>query len=396
MSIDEYEFFDTYRSMATGMADLDFRAARYMLRSFSMHSKEFDEYWKETENMLKKLFQTRSDIVGLTGAMRLCFDAIISSIVEPGDKVLALSNGYWGNYASRVTESYEGIPILHQQLPTRALDPRKVTEEIEKHQNLKAVTVVHVETDTGSVHPVAEIGEIVKKNTDALFIVDCATSLGSMEVKADEWGADFCFSGSHKGLSSPVGLALIAVSDRAWSTIKNRKTRILGTYNNLLQWRRPIAGESRPPLAAAVVHAVRARLDYIFRHGPEKIYKRHEIAAKALRWGLIEMGLDLLSESPEAPPCSNVVTLVKWPAGASIEKVARIMCERYNMRLGLSSYREEAFQLGTTNESQITPRQILFLLTSLGLAMSEVGIKVRIEQGVRKANEILLGLEETR
>lgn len=394
MDIDEYEFFDTYTSPATGISDLNFRAARYMLRPFTLHSKEFHEYWDETKGMLKKLFQTRNELIGIVGSIRVGFDAIISNITEPGDKVLVLTNGYWGSYTSRVVESYGGTPILHEEAPTCALNPKKVENEIEKHKDLKAVTIMHVETDTGIMHPVGEIGKIVKDKTNALYIVDAATSLGGMEVKTDEWGVDFCFSGSHKCLSAPVGLAFMTVSDEGWDSIEKRKSSILGTYNNLLPWRTPIRGECEPPLPACVIHAVRARLDYIFRHGPKKIFKRHEIAAKAFRLGLIEMGLELLSESPESPPCSNVVTVAKIPTGVNEEKLSKIMCERYNVWFGSSPYRERVFQLGTINENQVNPKHILYYLTSLGLTLLELGVEVRLEEAIRKTNEVLLDLEK--
>ncbi|MGC8960841.1 MAG: pyridoxal-phosphate-dependent aminotransferase family protein [Candidatus Bathyarchaeia archaeon] len=367
-----------------------------MLRPFALHTMEFHRYWDETREMLKKLFQTDNDLVGMTGSIRLGFDAIISNIVEPGDRVLILSNGYWGNYVVRVVESYRGVPLLHEESPTRALDPKKVEETIRKEEDVKAVTVMHVETDTGIAHPVAEIGRIVKENSDALYVVDCATSFGGMEVNVDDWRADFCFTGSHKCLSSPVGLVFITVSDEAWNVIRKRKTPIQGTYNNLLPWREPISGECEPPLPAAIIHAVRAKLEYIFRHGPEKIYKKHEIAAKALRSGVIEMGLKLLSESAEAPPCSNVVTTVKYPEGVSIENVTKMMGERYGIGFLPSPYRPGCFQLGTINESQLSPRHILYLLTCLGLTFSELGVKVRLEDAIRTANEILINLEEVR
>jgi aspartate aminotransferase-like enzyme len=195
-------------------------------------------------------------------------------------------------------------------------------------------------------------------------------------------------------MASPVGIALTTVSDRGWDAIKNRKTPIRGTYNNMLHWKGPIPGECEPPMPAVVIHAIRARLDYIFRHGPEKIFKRHEIAARALRLGLVKMGLELLVESTEAPPCSHVTTVVKLPPGVREEAVTKIMCERYNMWFGLSPYREGVFQLGTIHENQVCPRHILYYLTSLGLTLSELGVKIRLEEAIRKANEVLLELEK--
>jgi alanine-glyoxylate transaminase/serine-glyoxylate transaminase/serine-pyruvate transaminase len=366
-----------------------------MLRPFSFPIDEYHEYWKETKDMLRRLFLTKNDITATVGAIRVAFDVIISNIMEPEDKVLVLTNGYWGNYVERVVKSYNGIPILHRENPTSALDPKKIRDELARHKDLKAVTVMHVETDTGSVNPVGEIGELVRAHSDALYVVDCATSLGGMKVEADKWKADCCFSGSHKCLSSPVGLAFITTSNRTQNVIEKRRTPILGSYNNLLPWKDLILGECGPPLPITTIHAVRARLDYIFAHGPEKIFKRHEIAAEAMRSGILEMGLELLSESPQALPCSNVVTVVRFPTGVKKEEVSRIMRKRYHVGFALSPYREEVFQIGTINEKQVNPKHILYFLTSLGLTLSELGVKIKLEQAIRKADEILQRMDKT-
>ncbi len=394
LTIDEYEFLDTYRSPASGISDVDFRTLRAMARPFTLHTEEFHAYWNDTKALLKKLFQTNNDVIGITGSIRVCFDAIISNITEPGEKILVLSNGYWGNYAYRVVEAFDGVPILVEESPSRAIDPKKVEHALDAHRDVKAVSVMHVETDTGIVHPIKEIGEIVKKKSNAQYIVDSATSFGGMEVKVDEWNADFCFSGSHKCLSSPVGLGLITVSDNAWEVIKSRKTPIKGTYNDLLPWKEPILGECEPPLPAPIIHAIRARLEFIFRHGPEKIFKKHEIAARALRMSLIKMGLKLLSETPNAPPCSNVVTTVKFPEGIDPDEMSKIMRKRYLIGFGPSPYRSGVFQLGTINESHANPRHVLYLLTSIGLSLSELGVKVKLEEALRTANRILLEMEK--
>lgn len=393
MDIDDYEFFDTYHSPATGISDLDFRAARYMLRPFTLHTEEFHEYWKETKEMLKKLFQTKNDLIAMTGSIRVAFDAIVGSIVEPEDKVLVLSNGYWGEYVVRVVESYRGRPILLEESPGRAIEPKKVKEALEKHSDTRAVSVMHVETDTGIAHPVAEIGDAVKKNSRALYVVDSATSFGGMEVTVDKWGADFCFSGSHKCMTAPVGLAFMTVSDRAWETIKKRKTPIMGTYNDLLPWKEPIPMECEPPLPAATIHAVRARLDFIFRHGPENIFKKHEICARSIRTGIMKLGLELLSESAEAPPCSNVVTAIRFPADIDKERMSRIMNERYKIGFFPSPYRPDCFQLGTINENQLNHRHILYCLASIGLTLSELGKKVNLEDAIRSADRVLRDLK---
>ncbi len=390
-------YFDRYVNTGTGISDADIKTLRAMIRRINLHTKEFHQYWDETKEMLKKIFQTKNTIIGITGSIRLAFDAIISNVIEPGDKLLALTNGYWGDYAPKVVKSFRGEPIVYQEDPRVPVNLDKVEEILRQHCDVKAVAVMHVETDTGIFNKISEISEIVKRGSEALFIVDCATSLGGMEVKVDDWGADFCFSGSHKCLTAPVGLAFITVSEKGWDIVQSRKTPIFGLYNDLAPWREPLKLECEPPLPTPVIHAVRATLDWMFSLDLKEVFKLHEVAARALRCGLIEMGLEVFPDCSKCDGCasanrfcSDVVTTLPYPPRINPADVERIMGERYHLSLIASPYRPECFQLGTINEIQISPDYIQKLLTTLGLTMSELGVDVKLEKGIKRAYEILI------
>jgi len=393
--MDDY-FLDRYVNTGTGISDTDVKTLRAMMRRFNLHTKEFHQYWDETKGMLKKVFQTKNDVVGVTGSIRVAFDVIMSNLVEPGDKVLTLTNGYWGDYVPRVVKSYKGEPIVYNENPRLPVSLDKVKELIDKHRDLKAVAVMHVETDTGVANRVADIGKIVKKNSNALYIVDCATSLGGMEVKVDDWAADFCFSGSHKCLTAPVGMAFITVSDKAWSAVKNRKTPISGFYSNLAPWGEQLKLECEPPMPTLVIHAVRSTLEWILSKGLKEVFGLHAVAARALRTGLMELGLEMFPDcsrcagcsSPDRI-CSDVVTTVNYPKEVRPEDLENVMGQRYNLGVLGSPYRPGCFQLGTINELQISADHILKLVMTLGLALSELGFGVKLESGIRKAHDVL-------
>ena len=141
-------FLDRYTNTGTGLSDTDIRTLRAMTHRFNLHTKEFHKYWDETKEMLKRVFQTKNTVIGITGSIRIAFDAIISNAIEPADKVLTLTNGYWGDYVPRVVESYRGKPIIYKENPRLPVDPDKVKQLLEEHNDLKAVAVMHVETDT--------------------------------------------------------------------------------------------------------------------------------------------------------------------------------------------------------------------------------------------------------
>jgi len=122
----------------------------------------------------------------------------------------------------------------------------------------------------------------------------------------------------------------------------------------------------------------------------------HEVAANALRSSLIEMGLEVFPDCSKCGGCtspdrfcSDVVTTLPYPTGVRPEDVEDIMGKRYNLSVLASPYRPDCFQLGTINELQISPDYILKLVLTLGLTMSELGLKIHLEKGIGKAHELL-------
>ena len=120
------------------------------------------------------------------------------------------------------------------------------------------------------------------------------------------------------------------------------------------------------------------------------------MAARALRYALIEMGLKVFPDCSKCDGCasanrfcSDVVTALPYPPGVKSTDVERIMGERYHLSVIASPYRPEVFQFGTINEMQISPDYIQKLITTLGLTMSELGVDIKLEDGIKKAYEIL-------
>jgi aspartate aminotransferase-like enzyme len=130
--------------------------------------------------------------------------------------------------------------------------------------------------------------------------------------------------------------------------------------------------------------------------GLDRVFQMHEVAAGALRSGLMGMGLEIFPDCSKCDSCtssnkfcSNVVTTFKYPPKVKAEEVEKIMGEKYNLSLLASPYRPECFQLGTINELQLSPDYVLKLVATLGLTMEELGLDIRLENGIRKAYETI-------
>lgn len=400
------DFCDFTFNHATGLNDLSPRTMRSILVPFSgTASAEYFQYWKETEELLRRLFQTKGDVMPVTGSIRVAFDSIISSVMEPGEEILVLTNGEWGDYSVDIIRTYGGKPIVAEQNPELPIDSDLVSEKLDQFPDVKAVMAIHVETDIGAFNQVGDIGRVVKKKSNALYIVDCATSLGGMEVSTDKWGADFNFSGSHKCLDSPVGLAFITLNDRAWEEIENRKTPIRSYYTSLEMWKKQWVGRTGHSVYAIpqpALHAVRARIEQILEDGITREYELHRLAAKAIRKSIMEMGFEMWMDCNKCPGCdsprrfcSDVVSAVKFPDKVSDKwmEFGSKMKYEYNTNVGHHAFGRcgfgKAFHVGTTRTHQLLPRNLLATLTSIGLAMSDLGVDVKLEKGIRAANKVI-------
>ena len=385
MSFEEERHFDSYLSFDTGCDDLDPSVLRAMSRPhYFPFDKEFVDYWAETELLLRKLFGTKDNaVVPMIGPVRAGLDMAIRSLVEPGDKILVPVNGWFGELFIELVKECGGEPIVVEGRWGSAIDPAKVAQELDRHKGqIKAVTLTHVETATGVINPAAEIGDIAKKR-GLLFIMDCAHSIASAEIKMDEWGADICVGGSSKCMSASTGLAFVAVSKRAWKTMEQRKTPIAGWYSNLLWWKgswieKTRAGFSFP---ATLVFGVREVLDWIFEQGLPQLYERYAVAGSAIREGLMAAGLKLV---PDLSACANSVTVVFYPKGVKEKDFRELLYKRYH--IGVSAtygpLAGKAFRTGPVGMVQLRPYNVMALVASVCAAMTELGADMHTKEAI--------------
>jgi aspartate aminotransferase-like enzyme len=354
---------------------------------------EFATFYGETLELLKRLFGTENDVVAIVGTIRAAWDAALCSLIQPGDEVLIPTNGgYWHDFAVDIVRTYDGVPVLVEGEPRRPIAPRLVAEALDRHPDIKLVMTVHVDTDGGIVNrSLEEIGSVIREKSSALYVVDAATSLAADPVDVDAWGADICFSGSHKGLSSPAGLAFLTVSPSAWRRIEEREVPIRAWYTSLLTWREvdqlnPVPGKIPFSFPVSILRAVRRRLDYIFAQGLDDAIAQHEIAARAIRDCVLAMGLELYADSA----CSaNSMTYVMFPDGVEPAPFEAAMAQRYGMVTISQPYNQDGFIVGTINEYQVHPRNLLSCLTAVGLVMKRLGADVDLVAGLDAAARVL-------
>ncbi|MFW9856448.1 MAG: pyridoxal-phosphate-dependent aminotransferase family protein [Candidatus Thorarchaeota archaeon] len=274
----------------------------------------FIEIMDEIQILLRKLFMTRNTVtfpVSGTGSsgMETCF----VNLIEPKDSVLILANGIFGKrmieVASRLRANVNylefewGTPILEET----------VIEEL-SNRDYKIIAAVHGETSTGVKNPIEGLAKAVNE-TDSLFLVDCVTSLGGMEVNVDKWGLDAVYSGSQKCLSCPPGLAPISFSERAVSAVLNRKERVPNFYFDVNLISQYWSGEKKRvyhhTAPSNMLYAFYRALQLIFNEGIENVFKRHLDAHNELVRRFEELNLEFLVEKPNRLPMLNAVKIPK-------------------------------------------------------------------------------------
>jgi aspartate aminotransferase-like enzyme len=396
---------DSKISCVPGGVDLNTSVLRSMNRHYvNPWTADFQRYYDETLRLLKILYGTSQDVLTMIGPARAAMDAAVCSLVEPGDRVAVAVNGHWSQLFVELIQAHGGEPVVLAERWGLPLDPDKVRLQLRSAgPGVKALALTHVETSTGVINPIEEIGQIVR-DSGLLYIVDAAQSLGGEEVRMDDWGVDFCLASNPKCLSAPAGLAHIGISRDGWTAIQQRTTPIRGWYTSLLVWRRVwMERESGYfTFPSSVLFGLRASLDQILDIGLQELYRQYAVVSKAIRQGVKEMGLKLIADDDQAHSrgsssrsfCANTVTAVYLPEGLAYEAFAQVMDERYDIGVAgmYGEFAGKAFRVGPTGLAQLKPGNVIRLVASLGLTLRQLGIAAPVERALRATDAILADL----
>jgi len=193
----------------------------------------------ETLGMLRKLFQTTnsaSQPFVISGSGTLGWDQVAANLAEPGEEVLVLHTGY---FADSFSDCFSTYGVKPTQLKA-AIGERPQLPEIEKalkEKKYKLITVTHVDTSTGVLSEVVELTKLVRRvSPETLVIVDGVCSVGSEDIKFDEWDLDVVMTASQKAIGCPAGLSILMASGRAMEVFKNRKTPPTSYFGSWKNW----------------------------------------------------------------------------------------------------------------------------------------------------------------
>jgi len=194
-----------------------------MARQMINHrGEEFAKILNGITNKLRQLFQTKNDVLLLTGSGTGGLEAAIVNTLSPGDKVLSVSIGVFGDRFATIARQFGAEVTSYSVEWGKAAEPDAIRQALKDEPEIRAVLVTHNETSTGVTNDLASISSVVKE-FDKLLLVDAISSLGSIDLPVDEWHCDVVVTGSQKGWMVPPGLAMVSVSQEAWQAHANAR-----------------------------------------------------------------------------------------------------------------------------------------------------------------------------
>jgi len=321
-------------------------------KTVAHYGEDWTNFYNETRNMLKDVFETQDDILLFVGSGHASIDAALGSILEDNDEVLVLSNGIFGDKLVEISRLHKAKVTKIESEWGKTFDLNEIDKEL-KHNDYKAILMVDVETSTGVRNPIKKICQIAKKYNLITF-VDAVCSLGIEELRKDDWNIDICVSASQKGLAAPPGLSIICCNDKIWEKIDNRKTAIRGWYLNMKKMREfEIKQKNYQPygitMAVHNVMALNKSLKLIKEEGKSNRIKRHENIANLFRKNIRELGLVTLCEDDIA---SNAVTTIECPLDYNSNELIEIFKNEYNIIIGkgLGELENDYVRVGHMNQ----------------------------------------------
>ena len=292
-------------------------AAQTAMAAFSLHHRtaDFRALFSRVLADMKEFIGTHNDVLVLASSGTGVMEGAVSNLTSPGDKVLVLTAGKFGERWRDLAKAF-GCTVELLSVPygeTFSLD--KVREKLTA--DIRAVYLQATESSTGARHDVKGIASLVHAHGDALLVVDAITGLGTTHFEIDEWGIDIIIGGSQKALMIPPGLAYCAVSERAWARMETAKSPRY--YFDFRKERKAAAkGESAFTPATSLFAALGAALDFVRQMGNgdliagrEALINNAELAAEMTRAGAVALGLKLFS--PTCPAAA--LTAIQSPAG---------------------------------------------------------------------------------
>ena len=373
-----------YRLFAPGPTPVSEMTSLAMAQPIPHHRTEgFEKTVAEVREGLKWLFQTQNDVLILASSGTGAMEGAIVNTLSPGDRVIVVDGGKFGERWWKICKAYGVEADVIQVEWGQAVDPKVIQTRLAKG-GTKAVFVQASESSTGTYHPIQEIAALTKK-TDCLCVVDAISALGAMNLPMDAWGIDILITGSQKALGLPPGLAMVALSNKAWKQAESSK--LPKFYFDFKREKKNLEANTTAftPAISLILGLVQVLREFR-KEGLEPLFARHARLAEAVRSAMRAIGLKLYSSSPV-----NSLTAVRTPEGIDAQKVFKILQTKHNMTIagGQDAAKGKIFRIA--HLGYFDDLDMVTVVGAVELALAELGHKFELGSGVGAALKVLRG-----
>ena len=370
------------RLLTPGPTPLYPPALHAMMASDIHHrTEEFRNVYKSALADLKEVYGTSNDVLCFAASGTGTMDASVSNLFSRGDKVIVCTAGKFGERWVEIAKAYGLDANVLKAEYGEVVTPDRIEAALKAEPGTKGVFIQASETSTGAEHDVEAIGAIVKK-TDAIFVVDAITGIGTMPLDIDGWGLDVVIGGSQKAFMIPPGLAFISVSPKAW---KFADTATLPHYyfSLKIEKKSAAANDSSWTPATSLILALGESLKYMKKVGMANLIENAQLLARATRDAASELGLEVFAKRP-----GSSVTAIKAPAGMDSKVIVKGFKEHFGAIIanGQGSMQGQIFRVAHLGYFDFA--DMFGVVAGLELILRANGHKVELGKGVAAVQRV--------
>lgn len=346
-------------------------------------TKEFLKIAEETIKDLKYFFQTENDVFILASSGTGAMEAGVVNIMNPGEKMLVISGGKFGERFIELGKAYNCNVITIDPGWGNPLDISILEKTLKENPGIKAVFATLCETSTATTYDIEAIGKIVGGYSKTAFIVDGISGLGAVPCRTDKWAVDMLVCGSQKALMLPPGLSFISVSKKAWELI-NSSSRS-SYYFDLKKYKKAMEKYDFPfTMAVSLVTGLRKSLQIIKDQGIENLWEKHAKRAQATRKAAEEIGLKIFSKAP-----SGAVTCILLPENIDGDKFVSKTRDEFGISIAGGQGKLKGKSVRISHFGYQDEFDTITVISALEVMLNKFGFKVELGKGVKAALEIL-------
>jgi len=336
------------------------------------------------ENLKKIVFCENGEPFIIAGAGTLSMEMAVLNTAGPGDRVLVLSQGYFGR---RMADICLAFGLEHDVLECewgKAVTPRELDQKL-RTRNYNVVVCTHVDTATGACAPVEDYASVLDK-TGSLFIVDGVCATGGVPERMDDWGIDVVLTAAQKCLGTPPGLAILVLSEPAMEKRRSMAS-VPAYYSDLLRWL-PIMHDPAKYFSTPCVNEIRAFAEatrIILEEGVEERFERHDLLAEAIRAGLAALGFTFFTDPRFT---ASTLSVVRYPDGVD-DKAFRAGLSENGVVVagGLAQTLGKVFRMG--HMGNLTSTQVKFAIEAVEKTLEGLGCRFRPGSGREAVGNVL-------